>query len=60
MGLRPLALVSLFTCLMCVKGRTDRQVLLFCLFVLPAVLPRQEAIGASPVILLPPLSFSLN
>lgn len=44
---------------MCVH-RTDRQVLLFCLFVLPAILPRQEAIGTSHVIFLPHVPFSPN
>lgn len=44
---------------MCVN-RTGRQVLLFCVFVLLAILPRQEAIGTSHVILLPPVLFSPN
>lgn len=44
---------------MCVN-RTGRQVLLFCVFVLLVILPRQEAIGTSHVILLPPVPFSPN
>lgn len=52
--------MDLFTWLMCVN-RTDRQVLLFCVFVLPLILPRQEAIGTSHVIdPLAPVPFSPN